>query len=106
MLDNNKAVNEVEIPSNIFDDNLNTKWCSPVENSGTYVIWKVSSPIAVNGYAITTANDNSKYHGRNPVSWTLYGCNSDTAPDDNSNWIVIDQRTGDRTLPDADFETC
>lgn len=101
----NKAVNEKEIPSNIFDDDLRTKWCSPVEQSGTYVIWKASSPVAVNGYAITTANDNSRYPGRNPLSWTLYGCNSDTAPDADSDWTVIDQRIGDKTLPDADFQT-
>lgn len=77
-----------------------------VNLSGAYVIWQVSPSINVIGYTIVTGNDNSQYPGRNPLSWTLYGCNSPDTPTVDSNWEVIDVRKNDRTLPDANFADC
>ncbi|MDO4301947.1 MAG: stalk domain-containing protein [Clostridia bacterium] len=92
--------------SNIFDGKPSTKWCvTGFKNA--YVIWETSAPVSVIGYTIITGNDNSKYHGRNPSSWTLYGCNSDDIPErDSADWNVIDSRKNDRSLPDADYADC
>lgn len=101
------AVNAGESAGNILDGKPGTKWCSVVptsaESNRPYIIWEVSEPVKVTGYTIVTANDNSKYPGRNPMNWTLYGCNSSSEPDINSNWTVIDERSNDRSLPDEDF---
>ena len=50
---------------------------------------------------MVTGNDNSQYPGRNPKSWTLYGCNADTAPDeDYGGWEVVHKVTDDATMED------
>jgi hypothetical protein len=53
----------------------------------------------VTGYIMTTADDNetTKYKGRNPYSWTLYGSM------DGSTWYEIDQKTKDSTMKDINF---
>ena len=88
---------------NLFDRNTGTKWCIEFsENS--YVMWSVSSPVSITGYKIVTANDNSTYKGRNPLTWTLYGCNSNSKPDANySGWEAIDTRKNDTNLEDKDY---
>lgn len=98
-----EGANSGEGYENIFDNNAATKWC--VTNfSDAYVIWEVEEAISATGYTIVTANDNSKYTGRNPASWILYGSNSSDEPDRNdSSWKKIDAVSGDSTLQDEDY---
>ncbi len=101
----------------LFDCDTQTKWCTAnitgydAEESiidvddfiGAYTIFKLSEPAYVTGYAVTTGNDNSVNTGRNPKTWTLYGCNASSAPDvDYSGWTEIDSVIGDTTLEDTD----
>ena len=62
----------------LFDGDVTTKWCASM-GERLYVVFKTESPVIVSGYDITTANDNADKYGRNPKSWTLYGCNDYTA---------------------------
>ena len=84
-----------ESHGNLFDGNNATKWC--VTMSGTrYVIFKTDSPVFVSGYDITTANDNASNFGRNPKTWTLYGCND---------YMEGDSDTGEETTSSSREET-
>jgi len=81
---------------NLFDNDENTKWCNG--DAYSYVVWKMPEAVAVNGYIITTANDNAEYPGRNPSSWTLSGST------DGENWEVLDEVDNDTVLKDVTFE--
>ncbi|MCD7854431.1 MAG: hypothetical protein LUG66_02305 [Clostridiales bacterium] len=100
----NSAIKKAENGSHLIDGDSSTKWCCYIPDGGAYVIWQTEPSVVVTGYTIVTGNDNSKYSGRNPLSWTLYGCNSDEAPTVDDSWNVIDERKNDRSLPDADFQ--
>ena len=84
---------------NLFDNNVQTKWCV---NLGKYaqpqVVFKSSKKGEVRGYTITTANDNDPSEGRNPFSWQLYG---GTSAD--GEWTLIDEVTNDTVLQDVNF---
>ena len=87
--------------ANLFDGNTSTKWC--VKSSGTlYVVFSTDSPVFVSGYDMTTANDNASNSGRNPKTWTLYGCN-DYAADGGSSWVQIHSVANDNTLQDVNY---
>jgi hypothetical protein len=82
----------------LIDGSKYTKWC--VENfaaNSAEIVFKASQAICVNGYTITTANDNNQNPGRNPKTWTLYGSN------DNSTWTVIDTKIDDMTMDDVNY---
>lgn len=51
------------------------------------------------GYTITTGNDNEEYNGRNPLSWKLYGNNTDS----NDAWELIDEVSEDKVLKDKNY---
>ncbi len=83
-----------------------SKWC--VTNfSSAYIIFSASEPILVTGYSIVTGNDNKTFTGRNPKSWTLYGCNDAIANSeegkDTTSWKVIDAVTDDEQLEDENY---
>uniref|UniRef100_UPI0034E97B76 GLUG motif-containing protein n=1 Tax=Ruminococcus flavefaciens TaxID=1265 RepID=UPI0034E97B76 len=83
-----------------------SKWC--VTNfSSAYIIFSASEPILVTGYSIVTGNDNKTFTGRNPKSWTLYGCNDASANSeegkDTTSWKVIDAVTDDEQLEDENY---
>ncbi len=87
--------------ANLFDGNTSTKWC--VKSSGTlYVVFSTDSPVFVSGYDMTTANDNASNRGRNPKTWTLYGCN-DYAADGGPSWVQIHSVANDNTLQDVNY---
>ncbi|MGN0539636.1 MAG: dockerin type I repeat-containing protein [Candidatus Fimenecus sp.] len=86
---------------NLFDGDVTTKWCVSM-SAKLYVVFKTDSPVFVSGYDITTANDNDENYGRNPKSWTLYGCNDYTA-DGGSSWVPINSVTDDNTLQDFNY---
>lgn len=79
-----------------LDENIETKWCMSF-GSPLYLTFKYPTPVSVKGYAITTANDNAEYHGRNPKSWTLYGSN------DGESWTPVHQVTNDEVLEDKNY---
>jgi predicted alpha-1,2-mannosidase len=73
-----------EIDSKLTDGDATTKWLA-FEPSAT-IILKLSEPVAVVKYALTSANDSE---GRDPQDWTLYGSL------DGTNWASIDTREGE-----------
>ena len=86
----------------LFDGDRNTKYCTVT--TAVYFIWKSPKPIRVSGYQIMTGNDNTRYNGRNPKSWTLYG--STKQLDRNSDgWKKIHAVANDTVLEDKDYET-
>ena len=90
---------------NIFDGNVDTKWCETL-NGCLYVIFSTDSPVNVSGYNITTANDNASFNGRNPKNWTLYGSSAESNPGKNSDsWQEIHCVTDDYILQDVNYTT-
>ncbi len=66
-----------ESPRTLFDGDVTTKWCcsSNQVQFASAVVWSMTEAVNVDGYSITTANDNLFYTDRNPISWRLYGAN-------------------------------
>ena len=94
-------------PSNLVDGKKNypldyTKWCT---NTGDKVdgIWycefHTASAVQVNGYTITTGDDNSSYGNRNPKDWVLKA--KAKAGD---SWTTIATVTNDATLKDENCQ--
>jgi hypothetical protein len=71
-----------EEPDKANDGDKLTKW---LDFNITPLIYDFGSPVKVNGYQLTTAND---YIWRDPVRWLLYGRNDDSAP-----WVLLDNKT-------------
>jgi predicted alpha-1,2-mannosidase len=73
-----------EIDSKLIDGDPATKWLAfqPTAN----IVLKLSEPVAVVKYALTSANDSD---GRDPQDWTLYGSQ------DGTNWTALDSRQGE-----------
>ena len=96
-VDGTKGVNTRENYENLFDGSTGTKWC--VRGTNPYVIFKLPSSVSVTGYTLVTGNDSASCAGRNPHSWTLYGCNASSEPDeDYSGWTEIASVTEDDTM--------
>ncbi len=96
-IDGSGGMNSREKSESVVDGQLNTKWC--VSGSNPYVIFSLPESTSITGYTLVTGNDTKTYFGRNPHSWTLYGCNSATVPGkDSASWKVIDNVTDDTTL--------
>ncbi|MCI5893411.1 MAG: hypothetical protein MRZ66_08445 [Clostridiales bacterium] len=84
----------------IDGDKTSTKWCV-TKFSSAYIVFKASERIFVDGYTITTGNDNSKNTGRNPQDWTLNGCNDyDEVTKTGGTWETIADVTNDNLLKD------
>lgn len=85
-----EGVSEAENFKKLFDgkktEGTSSKWCCYF-NSSAYVIFEASKAGVPVGYTITTGNDNEEYNGRNPLSWKLYGNNTDS----NDTWELIDE---------------
>ena len=74
----------------LLDGTATTKWCCSFEDGSTYVIFKASQLIYVDGYSVWTANDTANESGRNPVAWTLSACNDyDETNKTGGNWQII-----------------
>ena len=92
---------------NLLDGATNTKWCCNFDGSASVVI-KASQLVMITGYSIATGNDSLYESGRNPVAWTLSGCNDYDEAYKSGTWVVLDTIT-DGGLPAAnetytDFE--
>jgi predicted alpha-1,2-mannosidase len=73
-----------ETKDKAFDGNVNTKWLAFAPTGWLQV--KLSEPIAVVDYALTSANDSP---GRDPQDWELQGSQ------DAVTWTSLDARTGE-----------
>ena len=95
-----------EAPSNLVDGKKisanHSKWCT---NTGDKVngIWycefHTASAVQVNGYTITTGNDNASSHNRNPKDWVLKA-----KADAGDSWTTIATVTNDATLKDENYQ--
>ena len=74
--------NAGETVENLFDGDVNTKWCVTNELP-IYVEFHTDVPIPPTEYVLTTANDCTSNTGRNPKSWALYGKVSE-----NDEWVL------------------
>ena len=97
-----EGVSEAENFKKLFDgkktEGTSSKWCCYF-NSSAYVIFEASKAGVPVGYTITTGNDNEEYNGRNPLSWKLYGNNTDS----NDTWELIDEVSEDKVLKDKNY---
>jgi hypothetical protein len=85
-----------------------SKWCvesnqrlRPTSGSAQECYWlefNSASPINVESYILTTANDNTEYPGRNPKSWRLEG-----KLNASDNWNVLSWVENDATMQDVNF---
>lgn len=96
-----------EAPSYLVDgkkisDN-HSKWCTSTGdkvNGIWYCEFHTASAVQVNGYTITTGNDNSDSNNRNPKDWVLKAkLNSGDA------WTTIATVTNDATLEDKNYKS-
>src|SRR5262249_55909493 len=72
-----------ETKEKLVDGNTNTKWLTSAPPG--WVPAKLDKPVAVNHYALTSAND---FPGRDPKDWTLQ------ASTDGSSWKTLDTQSG------------
>jgi len=88
----------------LFDDNINTKYCASFTNGVTvYIYFDAGREVELSGYRMTTAADTQKFPGRNPVTWSLLGSNSKSEAPDDDVWTLLDRRENDATLEATNF---
>ena len=96
--------NQFEGCQYLFDHDINTKWCrngfSFLSSGvlGDYVEFNSATPFVPKGYTLVTANDNSRYTGRNPITWKLKAKNTG-----DTDWTTIVDVKDDHTMKDEDF---
>lgn len=96
-----------EAPSYLVDGKKisanHSKWCT---NTGDKVdgIWycefHTESAVQVNGYTITTGNDNASSNNRNPKDWVLKA-----KVNSSDSWTTIATVTNDATLKDENYQS-
>ena len=90
-------------PSKLIDGKKNypldyTKWCTHTSDKVDgiwYCEFHTASAVQVNGYTITTGDDNSSWNNRNPKDWVLKA-----KADAGDSWTTIATVTNDATLKD------
>ena len=77
---------------NLFDGSADTKYLvfRDSDDEAVTVCFKMTKPVTVNGYRITSANDQPV---RDPKSWNVYGS------EDGENWVKIDERADQDQFP-------
>ena len=90
---------DAEGSAKAFDRNLNTKWCKGAnkEVDKCYLMLEASEPTYIQGFKMTTANDNTDDHGRVPEDYTIFGSN------DKTQWDVIYHQKEDHLIEDKNF---
>ena len=87
--------------SQLVDGNPSSKWCSNTSHKtdGIYFCeFHTASAVRVDGYTLTTGDDNDTWNGRNPKDWVLKAkVNASDAT-----WTTIATVTNDATLEDKD----
>ena len=72
-----------EVAHNLIDGSLSTKWLTFADHG--WVQFRFTNPVAVDDYALSSANDSP---GRDPRDWTLQGSQ------DGQSWTTLDTRAG------------
>ncbi len=86
-------------PVDLFDDDIHTKYCANFYAGTTlYIYIDAGEQVALSGYRITTAADTQTFPGRNPVTWSLFGSNTQSDDPNDSGWKLLDRREDDTTL--------
>lgn len=90
---------DAEGSAKAFDGNLNTKWCKGAnpEVDKCYLMLEASEPTYIQGFKMTTANDNTDDRGRVPGEYTIFGSN------DKTRWDVIYHQKEDNLIEDKNF---
>ena len=90
--------NDDEGPKMICDGRLSTKWRIDIPHQLPYsIVLDAGKQTSIAEYGFATGDDTSSYPDRNPVTWRLLGSN------DKENWMPVDDRKNDRSLPAEDF---
>lgn len=81
-------INNNESARLVLDKNVNSKWLTAGGNPTGWIQYRFlgDGAYAINGYAITSANDAPP---RDPRDWTLQGSH------DGTNWDILDTRVGE-----------
>ena len=95
-----------EAPSNLVDgkksSSYHSKWCTSTGDKVDgiwYCEFHTASAVQVNGYTITTGNDNASSNNRNPKDWVLKA-----KADAGDSWTTIATVTDDATLKDENYK--
>lgn len=90
---------DAEGSAKAFDGNLNTKWCKGAKNEvdKCYLMLEASEATYLQGFKMTTANDNTEDRGRVPGDYTIFGSNDKTL------WDVIYHQKEDNLIEDKNF---
>ncbi|WP_238305658.1 discoidin domain-containing protein [Hoylesella marshii] len=90
---------DAEGSAKAFDRNLNTKWCKGAnkEVDKCYLMLEASEATYLQGFKMTTANDNTDDRGRVPGEYTIFGSN------DKTQWDVIYHQKEDNLIEDKNF---
>ena len=90
---------DAEGSAKAFDRNLNTKWCKGANRdvNQCYLMLEASEPTYIQGFKMTTANDNTDDRGRVPGEYTIFGSN------DKTQWDVIYHQKEDNLIEDKNF---
>lgn len=82
-----------------FDGNLNTKWCKGANSdvNKAYLMLEASEATYIQGFKMTTANDNTDDPGRVPEDYTIFGSN------DKAQWDIIYHQKEDHLIEDKNF---
>ena len=90
---------DAEGSAKAFDGNLNTKWCkgANTEVDKCYLMLEASEATYIQGFKMTTANDNTDDRGRVPGEYTIFGSN------DKTQWDVIYHQKEDNLIEDKNF---
>jgi len=88
----------------LFDDNINTKYCASFTAGTTlYIYIDAGELVTLSGYRITTAKDTNSFPERNPYTWSLFGSNTPSETPDDGVWTLLDRRENDTTLGATSF---
>lgn len=83
----------------MLDGKIGTKFGN--SNYTAPFIWSTDTPVTAKYYSMTTGGDSAQWKGRNPKTWTLYGCTEAEYNGGNATWHEIDAKNGDNTLQDV-----
>jgi hypothetical protein len=79
------------------DGNTGTKWCKS-GGDNCYLIVKASEATYIQGFVMTTANDNESYQGRTPKEYKLYGSDAQ-----DGTYELIYHQTDDNFIGDKNY---
>ena len=90
---------DAEGSAKAFDGDRNTKWCKGAnkEVDKCYLMLEASEATYIQGFKMTTANDNTDDRGRVPGEYTIFGSN------DKTQWDVIYHQKEDHLIEDKNF---